>query len=139
MKCVRNFNKQTKMLILLLAILILSIFAVNIMADSTSGGPSTSGSSKLSTSGGGQRYFGGRVTAMVPCTCSTGYQLTISGGLSTGTYLYSNARLYRNFNVAPSKWVLGGYGSGGQCKITIPDGCVDLPITKGTITFIATS
>ena len=118
--------------------LVVSVFAVNIMADSTSGGPSTSGSSKLSTSGGGQRYFGGKITAMVPCPDEGGQAIILTGGLSSGTYFYlpGSVRLYRNYNVTPGKWVLGKYVSGGVCTA---DGVPVITISKGTITFVGTS
>ena len=79
--------------------------------------------------------FGGRVITKIPCTCSTGSQITLSPP-STGSYLYieGGARLFRNYKVSIGNWVLGIHTSAGQCLVGAEPYCTTLPITKGTIT-----
>ncbi len=87
--------------------------------------------------------FGGRVTLKLPCDCDggTSSQITIQGsGQSSGTYLDSGtARAYKYFSISPGRRILGKYTSGGACLYTVPDGCVDRGITKGTITMFGVS
>ena len=88
-----------------------------------------------------KQYFGGKIILMVPCTCSSGYQLTLYGfGTNSGTYWYNDfAKKYRNYSVINGKWVLGSYTPGGVCMVGVAPFCTLLPISKGTITSIATS
>jgi hypothetical protein len=87
----------------------------------------------------GMQYFGGKITAMVPCTCSSGDQLTIVLGDQSGTYLYDGAETYGSHMVMPGVWSLGGYESGGECRVGEEPYCDTLSISKGTISFIGTS
>lgn len=90
--------------------------------------------------------FGGKVSVVIPCTCSSGYQVTIVSPFKySGTYLYSPGiltKVYKNYFVYPSVWVLGKYISGGTCLITNPPpatGCSTLPILRGTMTMVGVS
>jgi len=88
--------------------------------------------------------FGGKITTMIPCTCSSGYQINIAIPYKhAGFYLYlpGITKLYKRNLVYPTAWILGKYSSGGVCAITLPPPavCGSLPITKGTITYIGTS
>jgi hypothetical protein len=85
--------------------------------------------------------FGGRVVSIVPCSCSEGSQVTISGSSRfSGTYLYSSAtKLFARRSVSPGGYLIGRYSPGGVCLVGAPPTCTDVGITKGTITFIGTS
>jgi hypothetical protein len=127
----KNLNSQMKFLALL--VIFFSIFYV-LIPSITKGAVSSSGG----------QYFGGKITSMTKCTCegSTNYQVVISGGRSSGTYSYDpSARVYNRHNVTNGKWVLGGYRSGGVCEMQAGQTCESAThtISKGTITFIATS
>ena len=91
----------------------------------------------------GLPWFGGRITTVVPCTCSTGFQVGIIGYPATfsGTYLYlpGATQVRGKGNVLPSRLILGLYSSGGVCMIGIPPECSNLQISKGTMKIIGTN
>ncbi len=86
-------------------------------------------------------YFGGRVTSKIPCTCSTGYQITVSGpGQSNGTYLdLGSEKSYSHNVITPGRNLLGGYTPGGVCLIGEAPYCEELNISKGTVSFFGAS
>jgi uncharacterized membrane protein len=133
--------KSVKPLIVLVLLLGFFVPLVKISADLTNedaadNGGSTGGGSTT----GGMQYFGGKITTMVPCTCSNGDQLTIILGGKSGTYLYkSGVKTYGSHMVIPGVWSLGGYEGGGTCMVGEKPYCTTLPISKGTISFIGTS
>jgi hypothetical protein len=85
--------------------------------------------------GSGLFSFGGKVTGRIRCTCSTGYQVTIKGGIlnskSRGTYLYLPGT--PTGNASTGKKIIGKYSSGGECLIGYEPDCDSLDISKGTI------
>jgi hypothetical protein len=93
-----------------------------------------------STSGSGEP-FGGRVTYKTPCTCAEGYQVTVSGpNGSSGTYLETSAaNAHKAYNISMGRFVLGKYTKGGSCMVTSGPSCVDIGISKGTITMFGVS
>ncbi|HNW71380.1 MAG TPA: hypothetical protein PKZ36_01265 [Candidatus Paceibacterota bacterium] len=84
--------------------------------------------------------FGGRIVSTQSCTCSDGYQVTVTGPSDySGTYLYSSASEKRAGTGIPGgSVILGKYSQGGECLIT-GDPCTELPITKGTIGMFGTN
>ncbi|MCC6323617.1 hypothetical protein IT400_02370 [Candidatus Nomurabacteria bacterium] len=115
---------QKNKLYLLIFSLIISIFLPNKYLNATGG-----------------NYFGGRIVSIVPCTCSIGYQVGITGpGTSTGTYLYTGFSTgYRNYLPSFGRNILGGYTPGGICMVGVAPICEPLNISKGTFSFFGVS
>ncbi len=82
--------------------------------------------------------FGGKITTSIPCTCSPGMLITVTGP-SPGIFVlmpvakvYSYGQVYRS---GPS--ILGSYSGVGVCLMAgIP--CIPMP-NEGTITIAGTS
>ena len=89
-------------------------------------------------------WFGGNITTVVQCTCSPGSQVTIANtghnAMFNGTYLYSPATIKMGGKGIPGgTQILGLYSSGGTCQMTAYPKCIDLPISRGTMTIIGTN
>jgi hypothetical protein len=94
--------------------------------------------------GGMSTTFGGRVLAIIPCTCGPipGSVLHVIGAPSYANMLYvpGMTRTYRNYMVnVPSRWVLGTSLPFGQCWLGVPPFCVPLPMPMGTMAHVGTS
>ena len=91
----------------------------------------------------GLPWFGGRITTVIPCTCSVGSQVNIIGfpSIFSGSYLYfpGAAEIKGKGNVAPSRLILGHYSPGGTCRIGVEPYCTVLPISKGTLKIFGTN
>jgi hypothetical protein len=90
------------------------------------------------------KNFGGRITTVIPCTCSTGSQVTIIGSpkIFSGTYFYSpsTTRVKGKGNILPSRKIIGKYMSyGGLCLVGVAPECTQLPISKGIMELISTN
>ncbi len=83
--------------------------------------------------------FGGKIVSITPCTCGVGSQVFISGGASTGTYLYTPATRNYGLPLKPSRNALGTYIPGGVCLVGTGSPCATLPITKGTMRTVKSS
>lgn len=85
--------------------------------------------------------FGGRVTYTTPCTCGEGYQVTVSGGKHSGTYLYSStSKAYKAYFVSSGRNLLGKYKKEKvQCMVYRGNSCQDIGISKGPITMFGAS
>jgi len=90
----------------------------------------------------GISWFGGKITTVTTCTCSTGSQVTIIGypAIFSGTYLYmpGTTQIKHKGNVVSNKLILGKYSPGGTCMMA-GDPCTSLPISKGTMNTIGTN
>lgn len=91
--------------------------------------------------------FGGQITVMMPCTCSApNFWLYLVpfhpiSPFVGGPLVYKPGitRLYDNYTVLISSWLLGKYRPGMQsCQMTVGVGCVILP-SFGDIEFTGTS
>ncbi len=89
--------------------------------------------------------FGGRITTVIPCTCSTGSQVNVVGtgrnAQFSGSYLYlpGITIVKGKGKVLPSRIILGKYSPGGTCMVGVAPECTTLPITKGTKGTIGTN
>ena len=83
--------------------------------------------------------FGGRIIATIPCNLGTSVALFITTP-TPGAFLYipGVSTLYKNYNLSPSRWVLGNFSPGGICTIGVCPFCVAIPMT-GTIQQVGTS
>ena len=85
--------------------------------------------------------FGGSITTVIPCTCSSGSRVTIIGkgrnARFSGTYLYLPGT--PKGSITSGKNILGKYSSGGTCTITAYPKCLNRVITKGTIKIFRTN
>lgn len=81
--------------------------------------------------------FGGRVIAILPCTCTGGFAILL-GFPRPGFYLFQSgiSRLYKNFIILPGSQVLGNAVVTGVCLTALA--CVPIP-TIGTILKVGTS
>src|SRR3989344_5101636 len=77
--------------------------------------------------------FGGRITLVIPCTCSvppTMLKITV-GPPSGGSFIYipGVSTLYRFYKLLPPSWVLGLSFGRRECLIGIPPTCT--PVGAG--------
>lgn len=84
--------------------------------------------------------FGGRIMAVIPCTCSPGMAIIV-GPPKPGILLFipGVSRLFNNRRPFPGSWTLGDYSFGGICLQIASHGCFPYPIVQGTILKIGTS
>lgn len=131
-------GKQLFILISFAGILIFSLF---FHSQSVSAGAKLVNSKTSTSASNTGEPFGGRVTYKTPCTCAEGYQVTITGpNGSSGTYLETSAaKAHKAYNISPGRFVLGKYTKGGSCMVTSGPSCVDIGISKGTITMFGVS
>jgi hypothetical protein len=89
-------------------------------------------------------WFGGRVTALYPCTCSTNYLLVVTppGGYVFGLFdIYPGMQGFLSYNIygnSAGAFFEGSYSPGSVCPMYIGYGCVTIT-TQGTITFMTGS
>jgi len=83
--------------------------------------------------------FGGRILAVVPCTCSAGLALKV-GPPRPAYVLYQPgvSILFSFYNLLPPDYALGTYKPGGVCLTGTPPVCLTVP-TLGTVTLVGTS
>ncbi len=98
-------------------------------------------------------WFGGKyIASVMPCTCSGGFHVIIANeghnAIFNGSYLYlpgetQTARggigLGVKAHVLVGRSIIGLYSPGGICTVGVPPYCTTLPITRGTMTWIATN
>lgn len=83
--------------------------------------------------------FGGRITIVIPCTCTPGTKQISVGPPKGGDFLVTpGSQVYDYGNISPGTWVLGDYSPGGVCAIRISGECVPKP-TTGTVVKMGTS
>jgi len=79
--------------------------------------------------GGGETPYGGMRTLTIECTCTNNELLTIQDYRTKSVlnlvYQPGASILYSNYNIY-GIYLLGTYGSGGQCKIYVGKSCVKL-------------
>ena len=87
--------------------------------------------------------FGGRITSIIPCTCSippTMLKITVGPPLG-GSFLYiprvSTLHLYRN--LLPPSWVLGNSVGRRECLTGFPPVCVSVGLGGTIIRIVGTS
>ena len=71
--------------------------------------------------------FGGRITSVIPCTCSvppTMLKITV-GPPKGGSFLYipGISTLYQHYNLLPPSWVLGTSIGRRECLVGFPPAC----------------
>lgn len=83
---------------------------------------------------GGLSPFGGMVSKIIVCTCSSSILITV-GSLVGGDFLVTpGTRLYANFNFAPGHWVLGlALPASLQCLVYAGTSCVNVGSGKPII------
>lgn len=93
--------------------------------------------------GGGSQNFGGSVSKVTRCTCSSSSMLDIDdvrGSQIQLIYTPGSSRLYANYNVnGTGQNVLGTYAGGGQCMVLRGEECESEGNPRGTIQMIGTS
>ncbi|MFA6524482.1 MAG: hypothetical protein WC264_03685 [Candidatus Paceibacterota bacterium] len=93
--------------------------------------------------GAGLSWFGGNIKSVIPCTCSGGSKVTIMGlpTFFSGSYLYmpGETQVRGKGNVVSGRQILGLYSFGGTCKVVVGEACINLRISKGTMTMIGTN
>jgi len=87
--------------------------------------------------------FGGRVTSIIPCTCSippTMLKITV-GPPKGGSFLYipGISTLYMFYNLLPPSWVLGLSIGRRECLVGIPPACTSAGLGGTIIRIIGTS
>jgi len=98
---------------------------------------SFSGSPSISS---GKPVFGGKIKAIIPCTCSPGMGIIV-GPPKPAILLFvpGLSRLFSNGRLFPGSWTLGDYSSGGVCMQIAGKTCAPYPPIQGTIIKIGTS
>lgn len=105
----------------------------------SSSGIGASGGFGKSANGGGGNIFGGKITAMWPCTCGPSIVSVTIGPPKGGVFILTPAvKLHANGKPVPGAWVIGDYSTVGFCPMWYGKFCVPVP-TQGTITRIGTS
>lgn len=93
--------------------------------------------------GGAMQNFGGSVTQVTYCTCSSSIMLDIKdvrGSTISIIYQPGASTLYENYNVfGTNQNVLGTYTSGGTCLVVNGPKCSTQGSPRGTIRIIGTS
>ena len=76
--------------------------------------------------------FGGRILAVIPCTCSLS-MLLIVGPPKGGSFIFRPgvSKLYANYTLLPTRWVLGNSSGTDVCLTGIPPFCVS--VGRGSI------
>ena len=76
--------------------------------------------------------FGGRIIAVIPCTCSFS-MLIIVGPPKGGSFIFRPgvSKLYANYTLLPTRWVLGNSSGTDVCLTGIPPFCVS--VGRGSI------
>jgi len=87
--------------------------------------------------------FGGRITSIIPCTCSippTMLKITVSSPRG-GSFLYIPfvSRLYENYNLLPPSWVLGTSAGRRECLVGFPPFCTSAGFGGTIIKMMGTS
>ena len=84
--------------------------------------------------------FGGKIKAIIPCTCSPGMGIIV-GPPKPAILLFvpGLSRLFSNGRLFPGSWTLGDYSSGGVCMQIAGKTCAPYPPIQGTIIKIGTS
>ena len=87
--------------------------------------------------------FGGRITSIIPCTCSvppTMLKITV-GPPKGGSFLYipGISTLYMFYNLLPPSWVLGLSIGRRECLVGIPPACTSVGLGGTIIRIVGTS
>jgi len=84
--------------------------------------------------------FGGKIMAVIPCTCSPGMAIIVGPPKpAILLFLPGVSRLFSNRRPFPGSWTLGDYSSGAVCLQFAGKTCVKYPPVQGTIIKIGTS
>lgn len=68
----------------------------------------------------GIKYFGGKISAIIPCGNGLLLKIKGEGGSNGGNYLYQEGTsiLFPNFKISPGFYVIGAALKGGYCPLT---------------------
>lgn len=89
--------------------------------------------------------FGGRITSVVPCTCSgippfIPIKITIGPPVG-GSFIYIPfvSKLYSYYNLLPPSWTLGTSSGRRECLVGFPPACVSVGFGGTIIKIVGTS